>query len=63
MGITVLLVGVRMLIAEIVPAFRGIALKVVPDAVPALDCPVVFDFAPDGCHRLVSFQPRSLSSS
>ena len=46
MGITVLLVGVRMLIAEIVPAFRGIALKVVPDAVPALDCPVVFDFAP-----------------
>lgn len=45
-GITVLLVGVRMLIAEIVPAFRGIALKIVPDAKPALDCPVVFDFAP-----------------
>ena len=46
MGITVLLFGVRMLIAEIVPAFRGIALKVVPDAKPALDCPVVFDYAP-----------------
>lgn len=45
-GITVLLVGVRMLIAEIVPAFRGIALKIVPDAKPALDAPVVFDFAP-----------------
>lgn len=46
MGITVLLVGVRMLIAEIVPAFRGIALRIVPDAKPALDAPVVFDFAP-----------------
>jgi PTS system ascorbate-specific IIC component len=46
MGITVLLVGVRMLIAEIVPAFRGIAQKVVPNAVPALDVPVIFDFAP-----------------
>jgi PTS system ascorbate-specific IIC component len=45
-GITVLLVGVRMLIAEIVPAFRGFALKIVPDAKPALDCPIVFDFAP-----------------
>lgn len=46
MGITVLLVGVRMLIAEIVPAFRGFALKIVPEAKPALDCPVVFDCAP-----------------
>ncbi len=46
MGITVLLFGVRMLIAEIVPAFRGFAMKIVPDAKPALDCPVVFDYAP-----------------
>ncbi len=45
-GITVLLVGVRMLIAEIVPAFRGFAMKIVPEAKPALDCPIVFDFAP-----------------
>lgn len=45
-GITVLLVGVRMVLAEIVPAFRGFATSIVPDSRPALDCPIVFDFAP-----------------
>lgn len=46
-GITIMLQGVRMLIAEIVPAFKGIADKVVPNAIPALDCPVVFPYAPN----------------
>ncbi|MGR1084014.1 PTS ascorbate transporter subunit IIC [Olegusella massiliensis] len=46
-GITVMLQGVRMLIAEIVPAFKGIADKVVPNAIPALDCPVIFPYAPN----------------
>jgi PTS system ascorbate-specific IIC component len=46
-GVTVMLQGVRMLIAEIVPAFKGIADKVVPGAIPALDCPVVFAYAPN----------------
>lgn len=46
-GIYVLMSGVRLLLAEIVPAFRGIAMKLVPDAVPALDCPVLFPYAPN----------------
>lgn len=46
-GIAVVLVGVRMFIGEIVPAFKGIATKIVPGARPALDSPVVFPFAPN----------------
>ncbi|MET1160065.1 MAG: PTS ascorbate transporter subunit IIC [Thermoprotei archaeon] len=45
-SIVVLLTGVRMFIAEIVPAFRGIATRVIPGVRPALDCPVVFPRAP-----------------
>jgi ascorbate PTS system EIIC component len=46
-GVYIVLAGVRMLIAEIVPAFKGIADKVVQDAKPALDCPAVFPYAPN----------------
>ncbi|MDB8438126.1 PTS ascorbate transporter subunit IIC [Turicibacter sanguinis] len=46
-GVTIMLQGVRMLIAEIIPAFKGIADKFVPGAIPALDCPVIFGFAPN----------------
>lgn len=45
-GVYVVLAGVRMIISEIVPAFKGIADKIVPNAKPALDCPVVFPYAP-----------------
>ena len=46
-GVYIVLAGVRMLISEIVPAFKGIADKLVPNAKPALDCPTVFPFAPN----------------
>ncbi|SKA93919.1 PTS system IIC component, L-Asc family [Caloramator quimbayensis] len=46
-GVYVILAGVRLILAEIVPAFTGIALKIVPDAKPALDCPVVYPYAPN----------------
>jgi len=46
-GIGVILLGVRMIIGEIVPAFKGFAEKIVPNSRPALDCPVVFPYAPN----------------
>ncbi|MBQ2205293.1 MAG: PTS ascorbate transporter subunit IIC [Lachnospiraceae bacterium] len=46
-GVTVMLQGVRMLIAEIVPAFKGVAEKLIPGAIPALDCPVLFGYGPN----------------
>lgn len=46
-GVLVLLQGVRMFIAEMIPAFQGIATKVVPGAKPALDCPVIYPYAPN----------------
>ncbi len=46
-GVYVILQGVRLILAEIVPAFRGISERLVPDAKPALDCPVVFPYAPN----------------
>jgi PTS system ascorbate-specific IIC component len=46
-GVLVLLQGVRMLIGEIVPAFKGISDRAIPGAKPALDCPVIYPFAPN----------------
>jgi Uncharacterized protein conserved in bacteria len=45
-GLYVVITGVRMFLAEIVPAFVGISERLIPDAKPALDCPVVFPYAP-----------------
>jgi PTS system ascorbate-specific IIC component len=36
-----------MLINEIVPAFTGIKEKLIPNAIPAYDCPLLFAYAPN----------------
>ena len=45
-AIVVLLTGVKMFVGEIVSAFKGISERVIPGAIPAVDCPVVFPYAP-----------------
>ncbi len=46
-GVYIILSGVRLVVGEIVPAFKGIASKLVPGAIPAIDCPVAFPYAPN----------------
>jgi PTS system ascorbate-specific IIC component len=43
-GVAVVIYGVRVILGEIVPSFSGIASRLVPNARPALDIPVVFPF-------------------
>lgn len=46
-GVYIILAGVRLILNEIIPAFKGISERLVPNAVPALDCPIVFPYAPN----------------
>ncbi|MFF3645224.1 PTS ascorbate transporter subunit IIC [Streptomyces sp. NPDC002564] len=44
-AVAVILFGVRTILGELVPAFQGIAQKLVPGALPSLDAPIVFPYA------------------
>lgn len=46
-GIAVVLYGVRLFIGELVPAFKGFSDKLVPGAIPAIDVPFLYSFAPN----------------
>lgn len=45
-GVAVVYAGVRMILADLIPAFQGVAKKIIPNAVPAVDCAVFFPYAP-----------------
>lgn len=46
-GISILMTGVRMFLAEITAAFVSISEKIIPGSRPALDVPTIFPFAPN----------------
>ena len=45
-GVAVVYAGVRMILADLIPAFEGIATKLIPNSGPAVDCAVFFPYAP-----------------
>lgn len=45
-GVAIVYAGVRMILADLIPAFQGIAMKLIPNALPAVDCAVFFPYAP-----------------
>lgn len=47
-GVAVMLVGVRMFLNSIIPAFKGISEKIIPNSVPALDCPIYYPYSTSG---------------
>jgi PTS system ascorbate-specific IIC component len=45
-GLFVLITGVKLFLAELLPAFKGFAEKIVPGAVPAVDAPIFITYRP-----------------
>ncbi len=47
-GVAIVLFGVRMFLAAMIPAFEGIAKTLLPGSQPALDSPLFFTYSPTG---------------
>jgi PTS system ascorbate-specific IIC component len=47
-GVAIVLFGVRMFLAAMIPAFEGIAKTALPGSQPALDSPLFFQYSPTG---------------
>ena len=60
-GLLIMLYGVRLLINQIIPAFQGIAEKVVPGAKPAFDVPILFNYRPNAV--IIGFIVAMISST
>lgn len=60
-GLTIMLLGVRMIVNQLLPAFQGISMKLVPKAIPALDCPILFNYKPNAV--LIGFIVAMITST
>lgn len=47
MNMTILITGVRMMVGELMSAFKGLQEKIVPNAVPAVDVAAILPFSPN----------------
>lgn len=59
-GMIILLTGVRMILGEIIPSFKGIADKLAKGSIPALDIPMIFSYGQNSL--LVGFILALISS-
>lgn len=44
-GVAIVYAGVKLILGDLVPAFQGISKKIIPNAIPAVDCAVFFTYS------------------